>query len=416
VNISIMGSGYVGVIVGVCLAKLGNQVMLIDTDEDRLNLIAKKISPIYEPGLDELLKEVHIKVTSNQQLMIESVLILVCVGTPTDTGDSISLESVVSAAIQIASALKERDTYCVVGVKSTVIPGTTRDTIIPILERSGKKAGADFGVCAVPEFLREGMAIYDFMNPARTIIGEFDKRSGDVISNLYSASGAPIMRTDLTTAEMIKYASNAFLATKISFINEIGNICKRLSIDVYDVAKGMGFDDRIGNKFLNAGIGFGGSCLPKDIRALIAKAKQIGCEPRILQEVLRLNDEQPKNLVNLLKKHLINIKGRNIGVLGLSFKPGTDDIRESRAINVIQALLQEGAEVRAYDPVAVEKFRKLFPEVNYTNTQEVMQCDAVLILTEWPEFKELNYKGKLVIDGRRIPKAKGAKIYEGICW
>ena len=224
------------------------------------------------------------------------------------------------------------------------------------------------------------------------------------------------MRTDLITAEMIKYASNTFLVTKISFINEIGNICKRLGINAYEVAKGMGFDDRIGSKYLNPGIGFGGSCLPKDIKALIAKAKQIGYEPRILEEVLRLNEEQPKNLINLLKKHLTSIKGRNIGILGLSFKPGTDDIRESRAIDVIQALLQEGAKVKAYDPLAMEKFRKLFPVVKYTHAQEVTECDAILILTEWPEFNELDYKGKLVIDGRLIPKAKEARIYEGICW
>lgn len=415
-NISIIGSGYVGLVAAICLAKLGNEVILIDTDEDRINSIANKVSPIYEVGLDAILKQVDIRATSNHQLMIDSELILICVGTPTNLDGSASLEFVVTVASQIASVLKEKDGYCVIGVKSTVVPGTTRDTIIPILESSGKRAGVDFGVCAIPEFLREGMAIYDFMNPARVIIGEFDKRSGDVISNLYNDFKAPIMRTDLITAEMIKYASNTFLVTKISFINEIGNICKRLGINAYEVAKGMGFDDRIGNKYLNPGIGFGGSCLPKDIRALIAKAKQIGYEPRILEEVLRLNEEQPKNLINLLKKHLTSIKGRNIGILGLSFKPGTDDIRESRAIDVIQALLQEGAKVKAYDPLAMGKFRKLFPVVKYTHAQEVTECDAILILTEWPEFNELDYKGKLVIDGRLIPKAKEARIYEGICW
>jgi len=415
-NISIIGSGYVGLVAAICLAKLGNEVILIDADEDRINSIVNKVSPIYEVGLDAIQKQVDIKATSNHQLMIDSELILICVGTPTNLDGSISVEFVVTAASQIASVLKEKEDYCVIGVKSTVVPGTTRDTIIPILESSGKRAGVDFGVCAVPEFLREGMAVYDFMNPTRVIIGEFDKRSGDIASNLYHAFEAPIMRTDLTTAEMIKYASNTFLATKISFINEIGNICKLLGINTYEVAKGMGFDDRIGSKHLNPGIGFGGSCLPKDIKALIAKAKQIGYEPRILEEVLRLNEEQSKNLVNLLKKHLTNIRGSNIGILGLSFKPGSDDVRESRAINVIQALLQEGAKVKAYDPLAMEKFSELFPEVKYTNTQEVMECDATLILTEWPEFNELDYKGKLVIDGRLIPKAKEARIYEGICW
>ena len=223
------------------------------------------------------------------------------------------------------------------------------------------------------------------------------------------------MRTHLKIAEMTKLASNAFLATKISFMNEIGNICKKLGIDVYEVAKGMGFDDRIGSKFLNAGVGFGGSCLPKDLGGLISKSRQIGYEPNLLQEVLNLNDEQALRLIELLKKH-ISLKDATVGILGLAFKPETDDVRDSRAIKIVQALLQEGAKVKAYDPMAMKNFKKLFPQIEYVTTDKVLNSDAIFIVTEWQEFSELDYTGKVVVDGRRIEKARGARIYDGICW
>jgi UDPglucose 6-dehydrogenase len=214
---------------------------------------------------------------------------------------------------------------------------------------------------------------------------------------------------------MIKLASNAFLATKISFVNEIGNICKRLHMDVYDVAEGMGLDDRIGRKFLNAGIGFGGSCIPKDIRMLKTTAREVGYQPRFLDEVTNLNDQQAIRLVRLAKKH-VNLEGATIGLLGLAFKPGTDDVRDSRAIAVVKALLGEQALVKAYDPLAVENFRKMFSNLDYVSKEEVLNCEAILILTEWEEFNELDYRGKIVIDGRRVARARDARIYEGICW
>jgi UDPglucose 6-dehydrogenase len=232
---------------------------------------------------------------------------------------------------------------------------------------------------------------------------------------LYESFDAPILRTTLRTAEMIKLASNAFLATKISFVNEIGNICKRLHMDVYDVAEGMGLDDRIGKKFLNAGIGFGGSCIPKDIRMLKTTAREVGYQPRFLDEVTNLNDQQAIRLVRLAKKH-VNLEGATIGLLGLAFKPGTDDVRDSRAIAVVKALLGEQALVKAYDPLAVENFRKMFPNLDYVSKEEVLNCEAILILTEWEEFNELDYRGKIVIDGRRVARARDARIYEGICW
>jgi len=414
-RISIIGAGYVGLVAAACLAKLGNKVTIVDIDEGKLKLIASGTPPIHEPGLDEILNQVNIETTSDHRRIVDAELILVCVGTPSSEDGSMSLQYIVKAAHQIAAVLRRRSDYCVVAVKSTVVPTTTEEIVLPILETSGKKAGRDFGVCVDPEFLREGNAVYHFMNPARIVIGEYDTRSGDALATLYSGFNAPILRTNLRTAEMIKLASNAFLATKISFVNEIGNICKQLGIDTYEVAKGMGFDERIGNKFLKAGIGFGGSCLPKDLAALVAKARQTGYEPRVLESVLSLNDKQALRMVELLRKHL-SLKGATIGVLGLAFKPGTDDVRESRAISVVEALLKEGAAVRAYDPVAVEGFRKLFPEIEYTTPEGVLTCDAILIVTEWEEFEHLDYSGKIVIDGRRILKAREARIYEGVCW
>jgi UDPglucose 6-dehydrogenase len=415
-RISVIGAGYVGLVTGACLAKLGNQVTFIDINEEKLEAInTNRTLPIYEEGLEKLLGQASIEASSDYLKTLDSDIIFICVGTLPDASGLISLEEVTEATKRIATTLKRRDNYCVVTMKSTVTPGTTEELVIPILEESGKKAGEDFGVCMCPEFLREGQAIYDFMNPARIIIGEYDGMSGDMLSKLYRSYNVPILRTNLKVAEMIKLASNTFLATKISFINEIGNICKQLGIDTYQVANGMGLDDRIGDKFLNAGIGFGGSCLPKDLRILIASAKQLGYEARILKEVLDLNNEQALKPVELLQKH-ISIKGATIGILGLAFKPGTDDIRESRAIEIVRALLKEGALVKAYDPMAVANFKKLFPDIAYVTKEEVLDCDAVLILTEWPEFNELDYRGKIIIDGRRVLKAEEARIYEGICW
>ena len=414
-RISIVGSGYVGIVAGACFARLGNDVTLIDIDSGTVDAINNKQLPIHEEGLGEILNQVHVEATSDYRQIVDTDIIFLCVGTPVDEDGSMSLEHIKRATEQIATAIEGKKGYYVIVVKSTVIPGTTEELVIPILERAGRKAGKDFGICMSPEFLREGKAVYDFMNPMRLIIGEFDKRSGDKLLDLYRNFNVPILRTSLRTAEMIKLASNAFLSMKISFINEIGNICKQLGIDTYEVTKGMAFDDRIGSKFLNAGIGFGGSCLPKDLRALTVKARQVGYEPRILEEILHLNEKQASKSVQLLQKH-ISLKGASVGLLGLAFKPGTDDVRDSRAIWVARTLLQEGATVKAYDPLAMANFQKLFPQIDYVTIEEVLNCDAILIITEWEEFKDLDYTGKIVIDGRRIPEAKKARIYEGVCW
>ena len=315
-RISVIGSGYVGLVAGACFAKLGNEVTLIDTDGERVAAINNRLLPIHEEGLSEIMSQVSVNATSDYRQIVGADIIFLCVDTKLNEDGSMSLACIKEATEKIAAATEGERDYSVVVVKSTVIPGTTEELIIPILERAGLKAGKDFGICVSPEFLREGSTVYDWMNPTRLIVGEFDKRSGDRLLDLYQDFNAPVLRTNLRNAEMIKLASNAFLTMKISFINEIGNICKQLGIDTYDVAKGMAFDDRIGSKFLNAGIGFGGSCLPKDLRALIAKARHTGYEPRILEEILHLNEKQVLKPVQLLKKY-IPLKGSRIGLLGL---------------------------------------------------------------------------------------------------
>ncbi len=414
-KVCVIGAGYIGLTIAVCLAKMGNELLLLDIDAQKVKNINNKTSTIHENFLDELLQQVDIEMSSDPGKMEGAETIFICVGTPLNKNGSMSLEQVVEAAKQVSEVLKRREDYCLIVVKSTVPPGTTEDIVIPLLQKSGKKAGKDFGICMSPEFLSAGKAVYEFMNPSRIVVGQYDKRSGDGPLKLFSSFNVPILRTNLRTAEMIKLASNSFLATKISFMNEIGNICKQLGIDAYEVAKGMGFDDRIGSKFLNAGIGFGGSCLPKDLNILVAAAKETGYAPRILEEVLEFNDKQALKLIELLKKHIL-LNGATVGLLGLAFKPGTDDVRDSRAIRIVEALLKERAVVKAYDPVAISNFKKLFPQIGYVSREEILNCDAILITTEWEEFNELDYRGRIVIDGRRILKAREAKIYEGVCW
>ncbi|MFC1967371.1 UDP-glucose dehydrogenase family protein [Chloroflexota bacterium] len=414
-RVSVIGAGYVGLVSAAGFAKLGNEVTLIDIDAEKVVAINAGKSPIYEEGLDDILQEIRLEAGTDFSRAADGEVIFICVGTPSNADNSINLEQLKGASEAVAGMLKAKADYGVVCVKSTVPPGTTDSIVTPILEQSGKRAGRDFGVCMCPEFLREGKAVYDFLHPARVVIGEYDKHSGDILHDLYRVQGAPVFRTDLRTAEMIKLASNAFLATKISFINEIGNICKTLGIDTYDVAEGMGLDERIGRSFLNSGIGFGGSCLPKDLKMIIAGAREMGYEAAILKHILELNDIQAVKLVELLKKH-VSLKGAVIGVLGLAFKPDTDDVRDSRAINIVQALLDGGARVKACDPMAEKNFRRLFPGIDYVSKEESLKADAVLIVTEWAEFNDLDYKGKIVIDGRRVPKAMEARIYEGVCW
>ncbi len=350
-------------------------------------------------------------------------IIFIAVGTPSRQDGSIDLTQVEEVSKQIGECLANEKEYKIIVVKSTVLPETTEKTVIPLLEKySDKKAGKHFGICMNPEFLREGTALDDFLNPDRVVIGEIDKKSGDHIELLYRKIRAPKLRTDLRTAEMIKYASNAFLATKISFINEIGNVCKKLGVDVYNVAEGMGLDKRIGKHFLNAGCGFGGSCFGKDVSALISKSRRDGYEPAIMQAAMNVNSNQPLILHKMLKSKLGKLSGKKIAVLGLAFKVGTDDIRDAPSIKLIEELLKENAVVHAYDPKATENMKKAFPEITYFNNfrDALKGADACIVVTEWDEFKNISkkdlrlMKDDVVIEGRRILDNSIKK--EGICW
>ena len=421
INISVIGTGYVGAVTGTCLAEMGNRVTFVGRNREKLDLLGSGKTPIYEPGLEELLttNKERIKTTTDLSSAIkETDITFVCVGTPSRDDGSIDLQQINDVSVTIGKSLAENEKYHTIIVKSTVLPGTTEEFIIPILEReSGKKAFIDFGIASNPEFLKEGSAVDDFFHTDRVVIGVNDKKTENVLKNLYSPLKAPMFSTNIRTSEMVKYASNAFLATKISFANEIGNLCKEAGIDSYEVFQGVGLDSRINPSFFRTGIGFGGSCFPKDVRALIAHAQNLGQEPRVLTAVMGTNDDQPGKMIDLLKRHM-DITGKTIGILGLAFKPDSDDVRESRAIPVINMLLQEGAKIKAFDPVAMDNFRPIIPGITYAqNAEDVLSSDAVLILTEWKDFENLDYHGKVVIDGRRIEKARReAEVYEGVCW
>ena len=426
-KISVIGSGYVGAVTAVCFADVGHEIICVDIDEKKVQQLNAGIPPIYEEGLEELLKEYAekrlIATTDYEYAILNTDISFVCVGTPSEEDGSINLSIVRSAAESIGSALAKKKGYHVVVVKSTVVPETTEKFVLPILEEnSGKAAGKDFGVAMNPEFLREGKAIYDFMHPDKIVVGSIDARSGNLVSELYRSFECEITRTNPRTAEMIKYVNNSFLATKISLSNEIGNICKKLGIDTYEVMKAVGKDSRISPLFLNSGAGFGGSCFPKDVKALISKAKSIGYSPIILESVLAVNEKQPLLMTELLQKKVGSLEGKKIAVLGLAFKNDTDDIRESRAIPLIAELLRLGAIVTAYDPLATENMRRIFPTINYHNSAKAALegADACLVVTEWDEFRKLDsefkvMKNKVVIDGRKVITAKEID-YEGLCW
>lgn len=430
-NIAIMGSGYIGLVTGIGLAMSGHRVTCIDCDGSVVAKINNAIYPFYEPSLDGLLEncvnESHtLRATDEYSAITNCNASFICVGTFSTAENSTNFRNITSAVTQIGRALREANDYHLVVVKSTVPPGTTEEVILPILENySLKKAGRDFGIVVNPEFIQEGNASRSSLNPDRVIIGEHDQRAGDMLQNLYqSFYSGPILRTSLRTAEMIKYASNAFLATKITFINEIGNLCKRLGIDVYEVAQGMGYDSRIGNKFLNAGIGFGGSCLPKDLEELIFRAQQMGYEAPLLASVLRVNSEQPMRLIKIAEEKLGSLENKIIAVLGIAFKSGTDDIRDAPSLKIITQLLSEGARVRAYDTKSIPRAKAILSkgvEFCASAREAIHGADCVLIVTDWDEFKDESlYWGKLVIDGRRVLDPHTARQvcahYEGVCW
>jgi UDPglucose 6-dehydrogenase len=418
-RIGIVGTGYVGLVTGACFAHLGHEVACVDVVKAKVEAINRGHVPIYEPGLEEMLAEQlrlgRIRATLDYQDLQGSDIVFLCVGTPSRKDGSLDLGYLRLAAKQTGVALR-RETFPLIVVKSTVMPRTTQDIIRPILERQLQgMAGSRFGLAMNPEFLKEGAAVQDFLHPDRIVIGSSDPVSTERLKELYSQFQCPIMVTDTPTAEMVKVASNAFLATKISFVNEVGNVSKALRIDFRQVAEGMGHDARIGKLFLRAGCGYGGSCFPKDLEGLIAVSRRYDEEVPLLQAVRQVNRLQPGRMVRLLERH-IDVKGSTIAVLGLAFKPETDDVREASSQRVVRQLLRKGAKVKAYDPKAIDNFRPLFPEVDYCPDAAscVSGADAVLVLTEWKEFSDpALYGERLVVDGRGIVRTQN---YEGICW
>ncbi|AEB68426.1 UDP-glucose dehydrogenase family protein [Methanothrix soehngenii] len=422
-KISVIGGGYVGLVSAVCFAQLGHTVGLIEIDIDRASSISRGSPQIYEKGLEALLSkhlEKSLHVSTAYDAIPDTEIFFICVGTPEGDNGHPDLSMIQSACQSLGRSLIDMDSYHVVVVKSTVPPGTTEGLVVPTVLEHSQRAGDEIGFCMNPEFLREGRAVEDFMHPDRIVIGSNDSRAGDWAESAYRGIEAPIVRTGIKSAEMIKYASNAFLATKISFANEIGNLCKRLGIDVYEVMEGVGMDHRISPHFLDAGAGFGGSCFPKDLSALIHLAEGMNEEPLILRSVQNVNERQPARMLELLQKKIGSLEGKRIAVLGLAFKNDTDDVRQSRSIPVILSLREMGARIAAYDPRANDNMKKMIHDIEYCSraTDALRDADACLLMTEWPEFGLLDeefdlMKNRVIIEGRRILSCQDK---EGICW
>ena len=423
-RIAIVGLGYVGLSTAACLASKFH-VTGIDLDLAKIGLIGKGRAPFLEKGLQPLL-EAHVRngmlqCTTNYSAASDSDIVFITVGTPSSKSGEIDLSQVRSASQSIGEAIAGSNRPTTVVVKSTVIPGTTRSVVKPILEQSsGRTSGEGFGICSNPEFLREGQAIEDTLNPSRIVIGPIDQFSRDQVLSFYrkfyGAQMPPVVETSPETAELIKYSSNAFLATKISFINLIARMCEKIpGSDVNDVARGMGLDPRIGSLFLQAGPGFGGSCFPKDVQALVDYAKRLGVDPSILESTLEVNETQPDNVVSQAEKMLNRVDGKKIAVLGLAFNPNTDDIRESRAIPVIRKLVSKGAMVGAYDPMAMDGAkRELGPIITYSTNAKacVKGTDLVIIMTAWPEFMDLSNDELTILMGGRVRILDARRIYD----
>ncbi|MCG3155177.1 MAG: UDP-glucose 6-dehydrogenase [bacterium] len=413
-HICMIGTGYVGLVTGTCFAEFGNEVVCVDNDQTKITKLQAGEIPIYEPGLDALVaqnvKAGRLSFTTDLKRAVENALVIfIAVGTPPAEDGSADLRYVEAVAKDIARFMNG---YKVIVNKSTVPVGAGK--WIKKVIQANQPSPIHFSVVSNPEFLREGSAIEDFMRPNRVVIGTEDSEAMAIMKDLYSPLyliETPIVMTNLASAELTKYAANAFLATKVSFINEVANVCERVGADVHDVAKGMGLDNRIGTKFLHAGPGYGGSCFPKDTRALLAIAQQHDYRFQIVEAAVRVNEQQRRIMVQKIKQATGSVKGKTIAVLGLSFKPNTDDMREAPAVDIIRTLLEEGAVVRAYDPVAVAEARKVLPQVAYgKDAYEIMEgADALVFITEWNQFRSLDLdkvkallRTPLVIDLRNI--------------
>lgn len=411
-KLCVIGTGYVGLVTGACFADLGSEVHCMDIDHQRIEGLKNSIMPIYEPGLEELVaqnvKSGRLSFTTDIAEALEGAeFAFIAVGTPSGDEGEADLKYVREAAEAVADLVN----HPIIVVNKSTVPVGTGDWVADIIRKRRAGKPLEFSVVSNPEFLREGSAINDFMAPDRIILGSLDREAAVKVSHLYDSLRCPIMITDLRTAEMIKYASNAFLATRISFINEIATICEELGADVSQVAQGMGMDKRIGRSFLDAGLGWGGSCFPKDVKALAHMAVIHGSNPQLLQAVMEINRNQRRRVLLRLRKEMGRLDEKVIGILGISFKPNTDDIREAPAIELIHLLENEGAIVQAYDPQAMDHARKTLPRTKLVNSPyEVAEnADALVLATEWNEFKQLDFeriaqlmRGKVILDGRNL--------------
>ncbi|MEO6654560.1 MAG: UDP-glucose/GDP-mannose dehydrogenase family protein [Pyrinomonadaceae bacterium] len=394
-HIAVIGTGYVGLVTGACFAEFGVDVTCVDVDIEKVDKLKRGVIPIYEPGLDKIVEKNvaagRLQFTTDIKSAVERALVVfMAVGTPPQDDGSPDMSYYRQAAKDVADAMNG---YKVLVTKSTVPVGTGE--WLRQFVAANLPIETDFGVASNPEFLREGAAIEDFMRPDRVVIGSNEAKAIDVMKDLYRPLfliETPIVITSLEAAELIKYAANAFLATKITFINEIANLCDAIGCDVHDVARGMGMDNRIGRKFLHPGPGYGGSCFPKDTRALTTVADKFGVETRIVDAVVEANERQREAMIPKIEKLVGDLKGKTIGVLGLSFKPETDDMRESPAIEIINELTRRGAKVKAFDPVAMSEARHYLPEIEYATDEydAISGADAMVIVTEWNQFRALD--------------------------
>jgi UDPglucose 6-dehydrogenase len=429
-NVSIVGSGYVGTTIAACLADYGHAVTNVDIDEEIVAAINDGDAPIHEPGLDELVAEYggdELRATTDYAEIRGTDVTFLALPTPSHDDGSIDLEILKVGVRALGEALASKDDSHLVVVKSTVIPGTTEETIAPLLaETSGKTLDEDLHVATNPEFLQEGTAVSNFRNPDKVVFGtrtEFAReRLRELFDPLLADSDAALVETGVREAEMIKYANNVFLASKVSLVNDLGNVCKEYGVDAYEVADAIGLDGRISERFLRSGVGWGGSCFPKDVAALVAAAHDAGYEPTLLEAAVEVNDKQPERMLDLLEAH-VDPTDERIAVLGLAFKSGTDDVRNSRAIPIIDGLLDRDAEVVAYDPVATENVRDHFPDVEYADSaaEALDGAHAALVVTDWDEFAALDdafdaMADPVVVDGRRIVERREGITYEGLTW
>ncbi|WP_126661748.1 UDP-glucose 6-dehydrogenase AglM [Haloterrigena salifodinae] len=428
-DVSIIGSGYVGTTIAACLADLGHDVLNVEIDEDIVATINAGEAPIHESGLEERIAEhagTNLRATTDYDEIRETDVTFLCLPTPQTDDGSLDLAPMRAGAESLGRTLAEKDGDHLVVVKSTVLPGTTEEVVGPILEEeSGRRIGDGLEIAMNPEFLRMSTAVEDFLEPDKVVLGASSEGAAGTLRELYAPilerEETDLVETDVREAELIKYANNAFLASKVSLVNELGNIAKEYGADAYEVLAAVGLDDRISDRFMRSGLGWGGSCFPKDVNALRAGAREQGYDPDLLDAVVSVNDEQPRRLVALLAEH-VPLEGARVAVLGLSFKPGTDDVRKSRALDVIEHLRERGAEVVAYDPVAIENVRPDYPEIEYADSADAALegADGAVVATDWPEFDDFAFDGmanRVLVDGRRIDVDRDAlEVYEGLTW